>query len=265
MTIEWIARHPDTPKLNSEDFRHRGFWFDSISPKLVGKRQWQIDVKSSTFTFPDLPDSPTARAAKISIDSELVEQPTLFDSKGKPIMTRAGEWISGVTVERPLLTYNIVKNLPADPGWLESHLGAVNSDAVKLRGRVCAQNTLMLRRCSFSEYTTENRVWYTTCSISLHYDPLTWIRKIWNRGVIQLVQVPRVVKGTSKLVWVQSRIKSGTPPQYIDDPVPLDAKGQVIDGVLTPDQSTPVDVSKMVILNFNVQPIQQFGGVLPLT
>jgi len=263
VTLAWIRNHPSTPKIGMP--AAPGYWWDSFQVSQKAKLIFELSVSASPFTFDPIPDSPLARRAEISVDSELVEEPTLFDATGKPIMNRAGEWIQGVSRERPLLTYLIEKNLARDPAWLETHLGAVNRDSVTLRGRVCPPNTLMLRRLSLGKYVTENRDRFSPCSIALHYDPLTWIRRIWNRGTIQLVKVPRVINNQTRLVWVQARIKSGSPPQNIEEPVPLDKRGQVIDGVLTPENDTPVDVSKMVILDFHVQPVQNFRGVLPLT
>ena len=260
VTLAWIRNHPSTPKNGMQ--AAPGYWWDDFNVDQKAPLVFELKVTASPYEFDVQPDSPLAKPADISVGTELVEEPTLFDSTGKPIMTRAGEWIPGVTRERPLLTYIVEKNLGVDPGWLETHLGAVNRDPVRLRGRTCLPNTLMLRRLSLGKYVTENRTRYTPASFELHYDPQTWIKRLWNNGTIQLVEYKT---DNGRKAYRQARIMTGTPPQPTETAVPLDRMGMVIPGVLTPDADTPVDVSKLVILSFNVQPIQTFTGVLPLT
>lgn len=262
VTLSWIQNHRLTPKLHAAVQNFPGYYWDDLKPVQKAKLVWEITGSATPFEFEPEPDSPLAMPAEIAVNSELIDEPTLFDSKKRPIVTRAGEWIPGVNASRPLLTYVVVKNLATDPAWMETHLGAVNLDPVRLRGRICKPNTLMLRRLSLSPYTTKDRVRYTVCSFELHYDPLTWIKRLWNVGTIQLVEY-RTEAG--RKAYRQERIMVGVPPQPVESPVALDLKGKVIPGVLTPEADTPVDVSKMEVLKFDVQPIQQFTGVLPIT
>lgn len=262
VTLPWIQSHRSTPKLHAPVLDFPGYYWDDLKPVQKTKLVWEITGSATPFEFEPEPDSPLAMPADIAVNSELIEEPTRFDAKGKPIVTRAGEWISGVNRSRPILTYVVAKNLATDPAWLETHLGAVNQDPVRLRGRICQPNTLMLRRLSLSPYTTKDRVRYTVCSFELHYDPQTWIRRLWNIGTIQLVEFQTAA---GRKAYRQERIKTGVPAQPIESPVALDKKGKVIPGVLTPEADTPVDVSKMEILYFDVQPLQKFTGVLPLT
>ena len=261
---QWMRNHPLTPKINGPAEGFPGFYWDTVNQEQKFKLIWQIDCTASEFLIEPEPDSPLAAAAEIAVNSELIDEPTQFDWKGRPIMTTAGEWIAGVTRSRPLLTYVISKNLPQDPAWLETHLGAVNKDPVRLRGRICKPNTLMLRRLSLSPYTSKGKVSFTVCGFELHYDPYEWIKRIWNKGTIQLIEF-KTAKGAK--AYRQERIKvrdSNGVMQNVEDAVPIDKKGRVIPGVLSPEQDTPVDVSKLVVLSFEVQPVQTFGGVLPL-
>lgn len=262
VALTWIDKHPRTPKLNGQVDTVPGYFWDDIKPTQKHRLVWELACSATPFTFEPEPESPLAAPADIAINSELIDEPTLVDAMDRPIMTRAGEWIAGVTRSRPLLTYVVTKNLGTDPAWMETHLGAVNRDPVRLRGRICASNTLMLRRFSMSPYTTQNRTRFTVCSFELHYDPRKWIKRIWNVGTIQLVEFT-TAEGAK--AYRQERILAGRDQQPVETPVPLDKKGRVIPGVLTPNADSPVDVSKMVTLEFNVQPLQSFTGILPLT
>jgi hypothetical protein len=259
VSMAWITTHSTTPKKNMPAKGFPGFFWDDVSPTQKAPLVWEFNVTATAFEFPREPDSPLAVAAEVSVDSELIQEATLVDWKNRPLMTTAAEWINGKMRERPVLTFNIVKNLGRDPAWMLSHLGSINTDAVTLRGVSYPKYTLMLRRMSLSPYRTEGNVSYTVCSYSLHLDPLTWIQKDWNVGTIELVNVADKGK---KPEWKQKRIKIGN--QFVEQPVPLDRKGQVIPGVLTPEADTPVDVSKLVPLEFHLQPEQAFNGVLPL-
>ena len=101
--------------------------------------------------------------------------------------------------------------------------GSVNLDAVRIRGRLRKPNTLMLRRVSLGEYTTVNRKRFCSLSFELHYDPLGWIRRLWNVGTIQLVEF---TNDKGKKAWRQERIlTTGGGRKPIDTPVPLDRRG----------------------------------------
>lgn len=261
VSVEWIARHNQTPKENGAVLAHPGFFWDSVSRKQVAKLIWEIDCSASRFEFLTAGDDPLAEPARISIDSELISEPTLTDYKGRPLVNRAGEFIAEQTVERPLLVYRVAKNLGSDPLWLDDYPGAVNRDPVRLRGRVRRAGTLMLRRVSLSEYSLINRTSVTACTFELHYDPRGWVKRLLNVGTVQLLEF---TTAAGKKIWQQERILTGKPPVPVDAPVPLDIRGQVIDGVLDPEGDSPVDVSKLVVLSYDVQPLKTFTGVLPL-
>lgn len=258
----WIARAAQTPKKNLPVSGQPGFFWDAVNRKQVAPLIWEIDCSASRFELPATTGSPLVEAARISIDSELISEPTLADYKGRPLMNRAGEFIAGQTAERPLLVYRVVKNLGQDPLWLDDYPGAVNRDPVRLRGRVRRPGSLMLRRLSLSEYQTIDRTSFTTCSFELHYDPRGWIKRLLNVGTLQLVEFQTEA---GRKAYRQERIMAGKPLQPVENPVPLDNRGRVIDGVLDPEGDSPVDVSKLVVLEFDVQPLQTFTGVLPLT
>jgi hypothetical protein len=260
-TIGWISKHPRTPKLNTEVDGHPGLYWDKVDPRQVGRLIWELDCAASPFVFDPIPESPLARPAEITVDSELLAEPTLFDYKNRPLVTKAGEFIAGVQRERPLLVYRVTKNLAQDPAWLDNYPGCVNEDPVRLRGRVRAKGTLMLRRLSLSSYVREHQYRYCTCSFELHYDPLGWIKKLWNLGTLQLVEFK---DERGRKAFRQERIMAGKPLLPVDEPVPLDMQGRPLKSVLDPTQEIPLDATKMVVLKYDVQPLVKFTGILPL-
>lgn len=259
--MEWIERHPRTPKPYAPAEQFPGYYWDKVKPRQIAKLKWEIDCTATPWKFTEEPDSPLAAPAEISVTSELTSEPTLTDAKGRLICTTAGELLPGTTRERPLLVYNVSKALGSDPAWLDDYPGAVNSDAVRLRGRVRKAGTLMLRRVSLGPYTTKNRVRFTACNFELHYDPAGWIKRILNAGTLKLVEF---VNAEKKKAWRQERIRIGTPPANVDKAVPLDRKGQPLLAALDPKGETPIDPAAVVVLEFNVQPLLPFAGVLPL-
>lgn len=254
---EWIVSHPDTPKLHSEYKRHPGFYFRSINPTRRKKLVWEIAVTASRFQLPKVQDDPRNEPAKISRDSQEISEPTLFDYKNRPITTTAGEWLDGVYVERSRWIYRVRKNVGSDPPWLDDYACAINSDAIRIRGRLLQPLTLMFRRGQMSDYDTKNGISFSVLSFELHYRPETWLQRKWNAGTVEAVQD----KETKK--YRQQPILIGFPPQRIDRPVFLDRKGAVIAGALDPSGDTPFDTSKLHQLTIQTQKALPFR-VLPL-
>lgn len=260
---DWIVNHRLTPKLNKELDHARGYFYASVNPKQTGRFVWEFDCQASPIKWSELPDNPLNEPADISVDSELLSEPTMFDAKGRPIVTTAGEWVAGVQRERLRLIYRVSKKIGSDPNWLDNYPGAINSDAVRLRGRVRPKHSLMLRRVSLGPYTKKDNVSFCSLEFELHYDPLGWIQRIWNVGTIQLVEF-RTEAG--KKAWRQERILTeGSSPKPIDNAVPIDRKGQMIPGVLDPTGEVPLDTSKLVALSIQTSIDVPFNGVLPLT
>lgn len=254
---EWIVLHPDTPKLHTEYKRHPGFYFRTVNPTRRKKLVWEITVTASRFQLPKIQESPLDEPAKISRDSQEISEPTLFDHKRRPITTTAGEWIDGVFVERSRWVYRVRKNVGSDPAWLDDYGCAINSDAVRIRGRLLQPLTLMFRRGQMSDYDIKNGVSFSVLSFELHYRPETWVQEKWNAGTVEAVQD----KETKK--YRQQPILIGYPPQRTDKPVFLDKKGAVIPGALDPSGETPFDLSKLHKLKIQTQKALPFR-VLPL-
>lgn len=258
--LEWIRKNCRAKK-NYEHPTFPGYYGDTIRPKLLKRFAWEVDVTYTPFQFEPIPDNPLEARPLITYDGSLVVEPTNFDSKGYPICTSAGEFISGVERDRPVRVYHVSKNYADDPPWLDEYLGAVNADAVKIRGKVRNPGTLKLANQVAGDYITENRVRYFTLSFDLIFDPRGHKVERWNYGTLQLVQ--RTINKKKK--WFQEQIKTGSPPRVVDEPVALDRKGQVlVDFLKSSDDGRPVDVSKLVKLSWNVQPVLPFNGVLPL-
>ncbi len=261
VSLEWITANI-APQMNREHKDHPGYYYERINPKRTKRLVWSVELVSTPFQLTNLPEDPLQRTAVITCGGSLVTEPTNFDYKDRPITTTAGEFIAGVERERPMLVYHVSKNVGRDPDWLETHIGAVNLDAVTLRGRRRGKGTLKLVNPELSDYQVENRVRFCTVSFDLLFDPIGHAVERWNMGTLQLIN--KKIDGKSR--WFQTQIMTLTQPvQPVDAPVALDRRGAVLEDYLkSSDDGRPVDVSKLIKLTFDVQPQRAFNGVLPL-
>lgn len=255
---QWDDPHPKEP----------GFYLDYIDPRKISRLVWELEAIYTVFKGGQVDPNPLARPADVTFNTSLVEQATLFDNKRRPIMNTAGEFITGVSQQFPLLEYSVVKNLATDPDWLETHVGAVNSDVVKLRNRTWKPKTLLLSAVSGGAYQTENRTRYSEFQLTILADSRTWTQEVWNRGTVRLEKTKTIVKigqgrWTLKDVWRQIPILEGeegsrTP---VTEAVPLGLDAQPLVDFSEPGK--PIDPSKLVTLKFDVQPELPFSK-LPL-
>lgn len=250
---QWGEPHPTEP----------GFYLEYVKPNHVSRLKWEIEAEYTPYKGGQIDPNPLQREAKITFETSLVEQPTLFDFEGRPITTTAGEFIEGIVQQVPLVDYTVVKNLGSDPDWLQTHLGAINDAPVKLRGLTWPRYTLILAAVSGGEIVTENRTKYSEYSLKILADPRTWLIDVWNRGTVELVQIdhPSLI---GKKIWVQRKIIIGRGETRgpVEEPYPLDKNGRAIRGHLNPGENV-IQPAELVKLRFQVQPPKPFSK-LPL-
>lgn len=247
------------PAWNDQHPREPGFYLDFVKPKQTSKLCWELEAEYTPIKAGQEDANPLSRAAVTTFESSLIEQPTFFDNQGRLITNTAGELLTGVIEQIPIVDYTVRKNLAADPRWLQTHIGGVNKESVKLRGLTWAPRTLLLGGVSGGEFTTENRQEFAQYSLKILGDPRTWSAKVWNRGTVYLKQE---TDRNGKKVYRQVRIQTGDPPEDVTEPVPLTLDGQVAEGYLQKSE-TPVDPSKLIMLTFHVQKEVSFAE-LPL-
>lgn len=258
--LEYIRANCRAVK-NYQHPTYSGYYYDHIRPKQVARLHWEVDCTATPFQLEPIFDNPLERPPVITYDGSLVNEPTNFDTKGYPICTTAGEMIAGVERDRAVRVYHVEKNYPADPDWIDDYLGAVNKTSVVLRGKARAAGTLKLVNQSAGPFITENRSRYFTLMFDLVFDPMGHKAERWNYGTLQLVQR----KVDEKKRWFQEKILTGTPARPVEETVPLDIRGRVLEDFLnSADDGRPVDVSKLIRLKWDVQPVLEFNGVLPL-
>ena len=251
---QWNDEHPNEP----------GFWLDFVKPVHKSRLIWELEAEYTPFKGDQKDPNPLQREAEITFDVSLVEQPTLFDWKNRPMNNTAGEFIEGITAQIPIVDYSVTKNLPNDPVWLRTHLGGVNEEEVTLRGLRWPAKTLLLAGVSAGKIVTEDKVKYSEYKLKILADIRTWQARVWNRGTVQLAEIEYTdSNGAKKKKLIQVPIKTGDPPEYIDEPVPLDEKGKAIQDYLQQDKERPIKVDKLIPLSFDVQKIVAFNK-LPL-
>ena len=256
---QWSDEHPTEP----------GFYLDFVHPVHKKRQVWELEAEYTPFKGGQIDSDPIQRPAVVTYSTSLVEQATLRDNKGRPTVNRAGEFIQGLMLQVPIVEYKFSKNLPGDPAWLQTHLGAVNSETVTLRGLKWAPKTLLLSSAEGGEFITENRSTYTPTSGTILADYRTWTQEVWNTGTVQLKQVTiEVDRGNLpgkelRTVWRQVPILEGDPPEPITEPRPLDEDGRLIVDPYEPSKDEPLKKQKLITLRFDLQPELPFN-VLPL-
>lgn len=250
---QWNDEHPNEP----------GFWLDFVKPVHKSRLIWELEAEYTPFKGKQKDPNPLQREAEITFDVSLVEQPTLFDWKNRPMCNTAGEFIEGIAAQIPLVDYSITKNLPNDPAWLLTHLGGVNEEEITLRGLRWPAKTLLLAGVSAGKIVTEDKIKYSEYKLKVLADIRTWQARVWNRGTVELMEVEYTEGNVKKKKLIQVPIKTGDPPEYVDEPVPLDEKGKAIQDYLQQDKERPVKVDKLIPLSFDVQKIVSFNK-LPL-
>ncbi len=250
------------PAWNDQHPREPGFYLDFVKPKQTSKLCWELEAEYTPIKAGQEDANPLSRKAAITFESSLVEQPTFFDNQGRLMTNTAGELLTGVIEQIPIVDYTIKKNLASDPKWIQTHIGGVNKDSVKIRGLTWAPRTLLLGGVSGGEFTTENRQEFAPYSLKILGDPRTWSPKVWNRGTVYLVEDRAWKAVTGQSIYKQVRIQTGDPPEDVTEPVPLTLDGQPVSGYLQKSE-TPVDPSKLIMLTFHVQKEVSFAE-LPL-
>ena len=257
------------PKWGDEHPTERGFYLDHCKPTHKSKLVWELETEYTPFKAGQIDPDPIARPATLTYSSSLIEQPTLFDSKERPVVNRAGEFIQGIMKQVPLIEYGFSKNFSADPSWLQTHIGAVNSDTIKLRGLIWKPRTLLLSAAAGGEFVTENRSRYTSITGTILADYRTWTQEVWNLGTVQLKEVTLKVERKDlpgfelKKVWQQIPIMAGDPAEPVTEPVPLDEDGRYISDALQRSTSEPMTKSRLITLKFDIQHEMPFSE-LPL-
>jgi hypothetical protein len=269
----WLRKQTVIPKFNDEHPTEPGFYLDDIAPNHLQKCYWELETEWTPIKAGQIDPNPSSRPPDITFSTSLVEQPVIRDTKGRPICTTAGEMISGVMRQIPLVDYSIVKSYAKDPQFIQTHLGGVNRDVVKLRGITWQPKTLLFTSISGGSYVEEGKYKTSEFRLTVVGDYRGWTQEVWNRGTVRLEKQERKKWAfeNNKLVqkkvtvWCQVPIMAGNPAAAVTEPVALDAYGQEVMGHLKPDDKKPLDPSKLITLKFDTQHEVRFGGVLPLS
>lgn len=254
-TYTELRKLREIPQQNSEHESEPNFFLENIDPKLHPGNRWSLQCEYTPFKMPEVEKNPLDRSPDTTYDSSLVESPTFFDAKRRPMTTTAGEFITGIMEQIPVVDYSCKVNLPSDPDWILTHMGGVNDSPVKIRGLTWPKKTLLVAGVSGGSFTIENKVKFTEVTLRVLADPRGFETKVWNRGTMRLRELPSTAANKKKKRYVLVPITQGDPPEYVDEPVPLDLKGQPLEDYANPSEGDkqPLDKSKLIELTFDVQ------------
>ena len=251
---QWGDAHPTEP----------GFYLDFIEPIHKSKVYWELEAEYTVFKGVQADKNPINIPLSITYNATLAEVASLKDARGFPIVNRAGEFIEGLVRQVPIVDYTFKKNVQSDPRWIQTHLGAINSDTVRIRGLTWEPKTLLLASVSGGEFVEEASAKYCELGWTILADPLTWTQEVWNRGTVQLKEVEvEDAKGVKTMVWKQVAITEGDPPEPVSEPKPLDEDGALISDAWQPSRTEPLKKQRLITLKFDMQHLMAFSE-LPL-
>jgi hypothetical protein len=172
--------------------------------RIVGTNFWDLELLYSTDV--EQTGNPLNIPALVTIQSNIREVPALFDIDGFPIVNTAGMLLTDPPATRKLVdqVIRIAKNIPLQlPEWTDTHPGAVNNDAVRIRGRTKPPGTLF---CAGINVGEENNVPgqdamlstlrsspFTVAEIELWYRADGWTEIYLNAGYYQQVPVNKTL------------------------------------------------------------------------
>lgn len=234
-----VRLHPKVPKPFDRHPTEPGVYakVPTVSRVTGNKFQWTVVVTYSSEVR-DRPSNPLARPPKISGDFVDHERPAHVDRNKKPLLTTAGEPLSGVTTTDSDLILNIEKNLPGIPRWALTHNNAINDGAVRLGPVTFPKGTLKVRGIRFSDIQWENDVPFIVLSFQLHFRRIGWKRKHVNAGRIE-----RTANGPEKIT-----LEDGS---YPNEPVLLDRSGRAPREKVKRKDRSGKEVDKFVLKQFN--------------
>lgn len=174
---------------------------------------------SNKFERPE-EKNPLDRRAKIRMRTQFIEMPARHDARGRLVENTAGDPFDGYVRRVAGRTISIAKNVATWPEWINSYATAINSDAVRIRGRNYPPRTLRMGSVDIADEDFENSVRFFALSFELEFNPLTWLVPRLNRGLRERVDgFEREVDG--RQVWVRARYDAEgniIPPPTLDPP-----------------------------------------------
>jgi hypothetical protein len=159
-----------------------------VTPTHHARGYWTLKVEYSTEVENE-EENPLDKPATITVDTQPREKIALFDAAGRPVCNAAGDLFDDPPATRTVhnLLFTVEKNIPAQfPPWIKAYGGAVNTDAVRLRGITCGPDTLKVQKLTIGDIQTANDKEYSVLHLELEHDEEKWIHWQPNRGFHEL-------------------------------------------------------------------------------
>ncbi|MCR9200433.1 MAG: hypothetical protein NXI04_17495 [Planctomycetaceae bacterium] len=127
-------------------------------------------------------------------ESTILEIPAYVDNKGRPIVTTAGEPISGMFRRIKCWIISGTRNVPGVPDWFREYGVSVNKDSPRLDGVRFKPKELQLQKMSLGAWQTQTingkEYRYRPLSFEFWFNPLTWTTEVFNLGYNELIVRP---------------------------------------------------------------------------
>ncbi|TWT51843.1 hypothetical protein KOR42_33160 [Thalassoglobus neptunius] len=223
--LQYARAHPVNSSLRVERF----------STRLVSKGQDHLDgwhfsvgVTYSSLVIEPI-ENPLSVPASVELSSVDEEKTFERDYLGKPIATKAGQLIQGVTDQVPLTIFSVTKNIPIQfRNWMLTYGRAINQEPVNFSGEPLAPKTLQLARLNVSGIQYLNRIAYRVATLEIAHNPDTWVKKLLNRGTVE-INLVKETNSRGRTTWVK---RPGPIRDHlggiVETPMFLDEDGQAI-------------------------------------
>ena len=144
-------------------------------------------------------------------ETATVEIPAYADVDGKPLITRAGEPILGLTQRANVWRLTGERNVPGFPNWMKEYGASTNSDTVRVGSIAVPKDHLSLQKLSLGDIDDSVKVagqpiLFRKMELEVWWNPRSWVTEVLHQGFYELQKVTQTTKsGGTKTLEVPVR------------------------------------------------------------
>lgn len=178
--VGWYCSKVDLQYLGRD--AHTSSWIQNL----------QISRRKPTLTTQDEPNPLLRAVRRVRATIEFSDQPSIIDYQGRPVVNRAGDWMSGFSLRVPVSSFHYEWNAAALPDWLITANGSINAASFSLGGLTIPPFCGMIVVDEFplpDNIKTENGTSYYPLFWRIVIDPRGHLEHMLNQGLMEFVYV----------------------------------------------------------------------------
>lgn len=190
-----------------------------------------------------------------AVESTEIEIPATRDIDGRPLCTRAGEPILGLTYSQKVWKLRGTRNIAGIPLWLADYGKSTNADRVRIGTVSVPPNCLQLQGVQIGDEDDSVKVAGRTIifrpmNLEFWWNPSTWTTEVLHMGFYELQNTA----ARGKPIWTPVRVDSDT-PVFLND---LGQRPRHADG--TP--KALLEPSEIKVLHFNMNDRKPYSKLI---